>query len=138
MNITHRHKVITAFAVFFIFGGILCDILLGAGLWIASNQDDNEIPEVTNEYLTSTEIDAKLNLIREALDDKIQALISIPTQLEYEYKTTIVSINVGAGQNIYDTFKSPGPEWRLREWISIEQQQNTVTFGILWEKESVK
>jgi hypothetical protein len=130
MNIAQRHKVITAFAVFFIFGGILCDILLGAGLWIASNQDDNEIPEVTNEYLTSTEIDAKLNLIQEALDDKIQ--------VEYEYKTTTVSINIAAGQNVYERFNPPGPEWRMVEWVSIEQAGVSVTFGILWEKESVK
>ena len=129
MQIPQRHKIITAFAVFFIFGGILFDILLGAGLWIASNQDDNEIPEVTNEYLTSSEI-----------DDKIQSLISIPTQLVYEYRTTIVSINISAGENIYESFDTsqPGPDWRLREWISIEQAQAYVTFAILWEKETIK
>ena len=129
INIPYINRLSTA---------ILAFILVASIIYFETTRPDE--PKVELNYLTQTEIDARINLLEETLDEKIRTLVLIPTQLEYDYITTIVSINVSAGENIYESFDTsqPGPDWRLREWISIEQAQAYVTFAILWEKESVR
>ena len=131
--VTKAHRVTTAIAVFFI-------VVLGVAIYTVMQEEQPE-------SLTAEQVQAIVNeaILTEGHPDTVTTVegtvVNFDTDpiLEYDYKTTITSVNIGQGQNLYETFIGKvDSSWRLREWISINQSGSDVTFGILWERERTR
>ena len=118
---TKVHRVTTAIAVFFI-------VVIGVATYVVM-QEETLVP------LTTADVQAMI--LAEGHPDNV---FNFGNDIEYDYVTTIISIDVGGGQNIYEPLMAtqPSPEHRMREWVSTNQEGNTVIFGVLWEAEKAK
>jgi len=115
---------------------ILFFLIIAVALYAYDNHQDVE-------YLTDLEINAKIKSTENSLLNQMESLESrftFPNSLLYDYTTTIVNVDADNGSNPYDAIiaSQPSKEWRVKEWITIDSQQNDITLGIVWERESIE
>ena len=107
------HRVVTAILLLF--------TAVGIALYI-------NLPEPV-ESLTAEQIQAMIDA-REYPD----TTVNVDIDYTYAYLTTEVFIGHGHSPYVAISESSPGPDYRMREWVSTNTQGDGITIAVLWER----